>query len=279
LRVWCFCFIECFADAPLSGLYKTQDDYVKQSCIGYYVQFQKKGESYVATNISQEQIDNENVLYLLINIDGRGSDLVIPPFITDQETIRVRNLKMGLCSAMYGNNGYKSLCSGDFVQKIDGETKRNIANGVLTLGLSTIISGASYDTEPNKANISLAKEGFLINMFSYIESSMLMCKEKYDIQMDKAQLSINQRQEEAKQTKKIEDKFRKNLTVGEETNCGIVVDLRASLVQVQTPTKRGMVWFKKEYIYPVLGINNVYNGCSDSNYTYRSSISGKWIQE
>jgi len=70
-----------------------------------------------------------------------------------------------------------------------------------------------------------------------------------------------ERQRIAPEIRKITTEFRSKVKLGDESHCGMIIDLRQPLIKVQT--KVGEKWFRLEQIYPVGGapctfLNNTY---------------------
>lgn len=71
-------------------------------------------------------------------------------------------------------------------------------------------------------------------------------------------------------------KFGENLSIGELTNCGTVIELRAKMAYVQTASDAGSIWILKSLLYPQI-IDGKIVGCKDGNRWYKRY--GNWVSD
>ena len=70
--------------------------------------------------------------------------------------------------------------------------------------------------------------------------------------------------------------FRKKLTPGVTSNCGTIIDVKNSVVQVQTGSDAGVVWVPIKSIYPQVSHDGKIIDCHDDNRYYKKY--GNWVQ-
>lgn len=267
-----------------------------------WIKFEKNNGKYVVKEARNDEIDSGNVLPTSSYV-GKITGLRYPYNPKPEKGID-QNIRMLKKPCSSDNTGIKISCEGDFVSKSDGATQAGVFIGnvlVQTLSLGQQPANKyEYYTKIDYDNVKLAENSdfrndpivehlaqecndLFIKNQQRIESenkSKQKKKEAEDTlilkdQQLKEQVQLAQAMKDQKAEILNEQKFKKQLTPGIETNCGTIVELKGIMALVQTGGDAGAVWFKKDYLAPILDLKGNIIICRDNNRIYKNQ-SG-WI--
>jgi hypothetical protein len=111
-------------------------------------------------------------------------------------------------------------------------------------------------------NAAILEDSVRFNQQRVAEESSRLAKESSRLaKLEIIRKKEIERQKLAPEIQRMTSEFRSKVKLGDESHCGMIVDLRAPLVKVQTIV--GERWFRVEQIYPVGGapctfLNNTY---------------------
>lgn len=223
----------------------------KNNCLrGYYVKFNKYNDKYVASNISSNYIDEENVLYASFDERGKFDGLQIPKL--------QQQISRG-CIYLRSNTGNKAHCGGDFVI-----SKINKGDGVALPALTIMTAGTvpafqflsgdvSYSSNRNESNIELANKAFNYEKYDAILDNVKSCEINFQ---EKIELSHQKYRTESG----YEKDFIKHIKQGTETNCGIVQYLVGSNARLDIG--KDTVWVKPDELLPKYNLDGEIIPCT-----------------
>lgn len=256
----------------------------------FYAKFIKSDAGFSVESAANDYIDSEDVLQITLSQDDSNkikiNNVTVPYIETAQGELNVT------CRSV-GSNRYQAACGGYFVDKnISGTAATKSLAYIATLGIGAIIdagTGFSYRVTANNEAIQSVRESsdILSSNYSapYIQSCVASINEQRKIQ------AINQKkqQEEAVAIKKQQDqaklayanwlasmpKYRSQLKPSSVTNCGTVIEIKGTMVHIQTGSDARDIWMPLTDIYSYQDNQSRLVGCHDSNRWYKRY--GNWV--
>lgn len=243
----------------------------------FYAKFKNTDRGYLVESASKSYIDEENVLLVKYNIDTNVVMSMELPLTNDKS-----------CSLAYNNSGHNAVCSGDFINS-NGTVAKNVFFTTITLGLGPLATGGLSGGQTNFKNIKLATENSDVTTSLYTTPILQECKveltqksiqqktqEKLKIEQNiERQAEFIQQKEQDQNWLKSMQQFRKALKQGMNTNCGTVIELKNSIVHVQTGGDARDAWIPISNIYSSTDNRGRYVGCRDDNIWYKRY--GNWV--
>lgn len=268
----------------LTIIYHTSYADNSNSC-NFYAKFIKFDNGYIVESAAKSYIDEQNVL--LVELTSNDDKITLKDM-----RVPYKEYPKGICRSV-GSNDYQALCGGYFVSTDVGRTAvEKPLVYIATLGIGAVIDAANggiYETSVNKATVNMAKESSDILTSPYSAPFIQACSAYYDVQRKASAINEKLRQQEAANRKKQEDqakvayanwlasmpKYRSQLKPSNITNCGTVIEIKATMVHIQTGSDARDIWMPLTDIYSYQDNQSRFVGCHDSNRWYKRY--GNWV--
>jgi len=251
----------------------------------FYAKFVKSDTGYIVESAAKSYIDSENVLIVEL---GLNTDKVV----LRNMRVPYREFPNANCRTV-GTNDYQALCGGYFVTKQIGKTAVvKPLMYVFTLGIGAIIDtagGVAYAATSDVDAVNAAKESSNILTSPYTAPYFQSCASYYDEQ-HKAEIIKQKNQQEADAAIKKQQelakmaysnwiasmpKYRSQLKPSIVTNCGTVIEIKGTMVHLQTGSDARDIWMPLTDVYSYQDNQSRLVGCHDSNRWYKRY--GNWV--
>lgn len=255
------------------------------SC-NFYAKFTKSDTgSYIVASAAESYIDEQDVLR--VELASNGDKIIL-----ENMHVPYKEFPKGTCRSV-GANDYQALCGGYFVNKQVGKTAAvKPFLYIATLGIGAVVDAAGgfyYDAETNIDEVNAAKESSNIMSSPYSAPFIQACANYYSDQNKANLLNEKLRQQEEANRKKQEEqaklayanwlssmsKFRGHLKPSSVTNCGTVIEVKGTMVHIQTGSDARDIWVPLTDIYSYQDNQSRIVGCHDSNRWYKRY--GNWV--
>lgn len=269
----------------LAAIYSNAYAIDTNSC-NFYAKFIKSDTGgYIVESAAKSYIDEQDVL--LVELASNGDKVTL-------KNMRVpyREFPDANCRSI-GKNDYEALCGGYFVTKQVGKTAVvKPLMYIFTLGIAAVVDtagGVAYAATSNVDEVNAAKESSNIMTSPYSAPFIQTCADYYDEQSKTNALNEKLRQQEEARLKKQEDqaklayanwlasmpKYRSQLKPSSVTNCGTVIEIKGTMVHMQTGSDARDIWMPLTDIYSYQDNQSRLVGCHDSNRWYKRY--GNWV--
>lgn len=253
------------------------------SC-NFYAKFIKSDNGYIVESAAKSYIDEQNVL--LVELTSNSDKIIIKDM-----RVPYKEYPKGICRSV-GSNDYQALCGGYFVSTDVGRTAvSKPLIYIVTFGIGAVLdvaNGSIYETSVNTDAVNIAKESSDILTSHYSAPFIQACRIYYVEQRKSNELNEKLQQQEEANRKKQEDqakvaytnwlasmpKYRSQLKSSSVTNCGTVIEIKGTMVHIQTGSDARDIWMPLTDIYSYQDNQSRLVGCHDSNRWYKRY--GNW---